>query len=75
MVKLVVTLKPNTSAHWFLEKLRGLSFNGTNPLVNSYQANCAVTTGITVEVPKEEELTYSRAIRMISPQVVSVSRA
>ena len=72
MFALRVVFKPYTSCDWATEKLLDLGlkapqidkevFNILNPVLNVY-------------VDKQDRLRYSRAIRRISPQIVSVSWA
>lgn len=72
MVKLLVTFKWNTSVEWASEKFEKIGLDGSR---FSYFLQIPGSPRMVVEVAEEDELKYSRAIRMISPQVISVSRA
>ena len=71
MITLRVTFKPNTSSDWAENKLLGLGLQGSD--ITIYE-EAGVLTSARIKIAKEDELKYSRAIRMISPQVISVEK-
>jgi hypothetical protein len=76
MVKLLVTLKPNTSYRWISGKLLHVLPRGSSIHIESKDdTKGEIATHAIVEVLSQKELDISRAIRLISPQIVSVSRA
>ncbi len=72
-VVLKVQLKPCTSIEWIWSRILNL---GVGHLAQSLiDINEADDTTTFVTIPEEDEIRISRAIRMISPEVIDVSRA
>ncbi len=81
MIILSVTFKPNTSIEWAAEQLRKLGFSsmelGQTAQEMKFILVFAIDRGnqgfVCISAEREEELT--RAINLISPQILSVKRA
>ena len=71
MVILRVVFKPNTSCDWAEDKLLQLGLSGSK--ITMYEEE-GVLTSARIKVSKKDEARYSRAIRMVSPQIISVEK-
>lgn len=73
-MNLLIKLKPNTNLKWFIEKL------DVNPMLRdqgiiSEIAKDGSHISVLVSIADEESTAFTREVLLISPQVVSVSRA
>ena len=76
MVKLVVRFKPGTSFEWADDKLEQLGLSKMRLGYMFEEPNGSPgSPEMIVQVSEEDEIFYTRKIILISPQVVSVSRA
>lgn len=72
MVLLKVQLRPNTSLEWIWGKILKFVKYEDQSLFDINEAPDGTTI---VNVSEEDEIVISRAIRLISPLVIDVSRA
>lgn len=68
VAKLLVRFKPNTSRDWVLERMFKIGISETQ-ITSRY---FSLTHRAEVSIPDEDELKYSRAIRLISPQIMQI---
>ena len=71
MITLRVTFNLGISSDWVDYKLLALGLEGSN--ITIYE-KAGVITSARVKITNEDELKYSRSIRMMSPQVVNVEK-
>jgi len=74
-IKLYVVFKPNTSRVWALDKIMGVGYSPLCRVGDFMKIDKNSNLRAVVLIHERDEMHYSKAIRMISPQVISVSRA